>query len=562
MLFVLAVNATELKTYYAAANGKSGASLKTALYGIIGNPDVKSYGALWTYYYDTDRASDNSVIDRYCNTKRYFGNSASENAVSGMNKEHGIAQSWWGGGTSTKDKIGCDIMHVMPSDTEANSRKSNYGMGVVSNQTWTNGSIKVGKGKAGSNGTIQLWEPADEWKGDFARIYFYIVTCYEDKNLTSTEGSNSMEANTYPKLQSWAVELYMKWSKEDPVSEIERQRNNAVEKVQGNRNPYVDMPGLEQYVWGSLKNTPVNITDYVDPSGGDTPSLETPEISFATPSVTLAVGDLYEQIVNTNSNGTVTYSSSDNQVATVDEDGQVHALATGKAVITASVCETSIYAAASASYTVFVTANGDDPVPAPTGNSYVKITTEPDDWTGTYLIVYETGKLAFNSILSTLDAAGNCIEVDIENGEIALSDQTEKAEFQVTHSGAGYAFLGRNGLYMGTLTTGNKLTTSSDPIVNYLSVGSDGIDVKSDYNTYLRYNTAGTRFRYYSAGSQQPIQLYRRTEADNLDEIKNEKLKVKNDNVYDLAGRQIVKSSNGKLKDGLYIVDGKKIVKR
>ena len=305
LLLSVTLSAFDRAEYYVAANNKSGATLKTVLYGIIGNPKVKSYDALWTYYYQTDRASDNSVIDRYCNTKRYFGQSASSSAVSGMNKEHGIAQSWWGGGTRIDGKIGCDIMHVMPSDTEANSRKSNYGMGIVSTQSWTNGSIKVGKGKAGSNGTIQLWEPADEWKGDFARIYFYIVTCYENKDLTQAEGSKTMLSGTYPKLQDWAVELYMKWSREDPVSAIERQRNDSVQKVQSNRNPYVDFPGLEQYVWGSLKNTGVNVSNYVNPYEGDVPILENPEISFATTSVTLAAGDFYEQTVTTNSDGEV-----------------------------------------------------------------------------------------------------------------------------------------------------------------------------------------------------------------------------------------------------------------
>lgn len=38
-----------------------------------------------------------------------------------------------------------------------------------------------------------------------------------------------------------------------PVSKKEIDRNNAVYAHQGNRNPYVDYPGLEQYIWGSLK---------------------------------------------------------------------------------------------------------------------------------------------------------------------------------------------------------------------------------------------------------------------------------------------------------------------
>ncbi|MBR4242685.1 MAG: endonuclease [Bacteroidaceae bacterium] len=166
-VFGLMAQSVNLANYYSSANGKKKAELKTALYNIIGSPDWQSYSSLWTHYYTTDRAADNQVIDRYSNTKRYFS-SNNGNQVGGMNKEHGIPQSWWGGGTNRQ---GSDLHHVMPSDSEANSRKSNYGMGIVTNVKWQNGSIKVGTGTAGSS-SIQLWEPADEWKGDFARAYF------------------------------------------------------------------------------------------------------------------------------------------------------------------------------------------------------------------------------------------------------------------------------------------------------------------------------------------------------------------------------------------------------
>lgn len=254
-------------TYYNAANGKKKAELKTALYGIIGNPSVKSYGSLWTYYYQTDRGSNNEVIDRYSNEVRYFGNKGS--AVSGMNKEHSIPQSWW---NDTSLPTYSDLHHLMPSDATANNKKSNYGMGIVTNQTWTNNSIKVGKGAAGNNGNINMWEPADNWKGDFARMYFYVVTCYEDVDFVLKEGANSMQDNTYPKLQPWAYELYLKWSKEDPVSDIERQRNETVYGIQNNRNPFIDYEGLEQYIWGTHMNVAFNPAQYENPFDGITPT--------------------------------------------------------------------------------------------------------------------------------------------------------------------------------------------------------------------------------------------------------------------------------------------------
>lgn len=482
LLLTLLLNAATYNrtTYYTNANGKSGAALKTSLYGIIGSPSVKDYSDLWKYYYQTDRGSNNEVIDRYCNTVRYFGSSASSNAVGGMNKEHGMPQSWWSNSTMKSD-----LHHVMPSDETANNKKANYGMGVVSSQSWSNGSIKVGTGKGGDNGTISLWEPANKWKGDFARVYFYMVTCYEQTDLTKTEGAKSCLTGSYPKLQSWAVELYMKWSREDPVDDMERQRNNAVYNIQGNRNPFIDMPGLEQYIWGSKKTTAVSIANYVNPNEGETPDIPDDPDDPDTPDTP------------------------------------------------------------------------DDPDTPATGDIYVKLTTAPADWTGTYLIVYEAGSLAFNGSLSSIDAAGNYISVSIANGTIAVTDQTENAEFQVAKSGAGYSFLGRSGQYMGTLSTGNKLTSSTSPIVNALSMGSDGVNIKSDYNTYLRYNTGGTRFRYYSAGSQQPVQLYRRTEApDGIRSMDNGQWTMDNDApIFDLQGRRVKRMRPGHL----YIVDGRKV---
>lgn len=265
-----------LKTYYSQADGKKKAELKTAMYQIIGNPDVKTYGSLWTHYYDTDRLPDNQVVDRYSNEKRYF-TGKNGNAVAGMNKEHGIAQSWWGGGTTG---IGSDLHHVMPSDIEANSRKSNFGMGVVTSQTWTNGSIKVGRGQAGNNGTVQLWEPADEWKGDFARTYFYIVTAYENKSLVQQEGANTMQTTTYPKLQPWAYQLYLKWARQDPVSDLERKRNEAVYKIQGNRNPFIDYPSLAEFIWGDSINYAFSLdgNHQIGPINPDTTQVDTAQV--------------------------------------------------------------------------------------------------------------------------------------------------------------------------------------------------------------------------------------------------------------------------------------------
>lgn len=548
------LQAFDKAAYYKNADGGKAEELKTALYKIIGNPDVKSYSSLWTYYYQTDRLSDNQVIDRYSYTKRYF-ETQNGNAVSGMNKEHGIPQSWWGGGTS--NNIGSDLQHVLPSEADANSRKSNYGMGIVTNTKWTNNCIKVGTGQAGNNGTVQLWEPADEWKGDFARIYFYIVTCYENMSLVQAEGCNTMQSNTYPKLQPWAYELYIKWSKEDPVDEQERKRNDIVFGIQGNRNPFVDFPGLERYIWGDYKSTAFDLDNYEEPEEGNTQIDATAEFEVERKSMLL--GETFQQSVKTNSNGTVTYESSNADVAVVDaQSGLVTANAIGTAEITAYVAASSTYRSARASYTVVVTSDGGEPGLAD-GNTYVKVTERLANWAGTYLIVYESESVAMNGGLETFDQVSNTIPVDIYQQTINVSAETEAAEFVITAMTDGkYSVRGRNGKYVGHTTSKNNVDTSDKPLANTLSVTDGEAIILADDGYSLRFNNQSgqKRFRYYKTG-QMPICLYRRTEAGDAVLPVWQQDKVGKDAViYDLAGRRI-----GRIcRPGMYLINGKKVI--
>lgn len=232
--------------YYDKANGKNKAALKAALHEIIKDASVLGYGGgdgrTWSGFYVTDRTSDNYCIDRYSTKKRQF--TTVNRAPSGMNIEHSFAKSWWGG---SEVQAYYDLFNLMPSDSEANSKKSNYAMGVVvRNVSYNNGSIKIGNCNEVNN---KVWEPADEWKGDFARTYMYMVTCYSDYTWRSN-GLDQLENNQWPTFNEWTKEMVLQWSRQDPVDEVERARNQAVFEIQGNRNPYVDFPNLCEYVWG------------------------------------------------------------------------------------------------------------------------------------------------------------------------------------------------------------------------------------------------------------------------------------------------------------------------
>lgn len=76
-----------------------------------------------------------------------------------------------------------------------------------------------------------------------------MATAYQNFTWTG-EGLKSLEKGDYPTLKPWAYKLYIKWCKADPVSQTEIDRNEAVYKIQGNRNPFVDFPNLMEYIWG------------------------------------------------------------------------------------------------------------------------------------------------------------------------------------------------------------------------------------------------------------------------------------------------------------------------
>ena len=265
-LFILGAYA-QSEYYVSIDKTKGGEALKTALYNLIKNHKKISYGSgedkTWGAFYTTDAVIENGqrrVLDMYSNEKRYFGNKGS--AVSGMNIEHSVAKSWWGG---NQNNAYCDLHHLNPSDQNANSRKSNYPLGELTSVSWENGVTFVGKANIDGS-SMNAYEPCDEYKGDFARVFMYMFTCYQD--LTWEYTWMNYEKSTYPTLKPWAVKLLLKWHKQDPVSEKEVNRNNAVYAVQGNRNPYVDYPQLADYVWGDSINYVFHLTGEVEGGNG------------------------------------------------------------------------------------------------------------------------------------------------------------------------------------------------------------------------------------------------------------------------------------------------------
>jgi hypothetical protein len=154
-----------------------------------------------------------------------------------------------------------DAHHIYPTDGKVNGQRSNYPHGECSGGTTLSG----GKGRLGAStfseysGTV--FEPVDEYKGDFARTYFYFTTRYMNTSVTSGGG---VFGNTFGELDTWCIDLYLKWSRQDPVSKKETDRNNAIEVFQHNRNPFIDHPELAEFIWGTKKGSTWSLTSAVE----------------------------------------------------------------------------------------------------------------------------------------------------------------------------------------------------------------------------------------------------------------------------------------------------------
>jgi len=155
------------------------------------------------------------------------------------NREHVFARSLATPNLTVDDPgPGTDILNLRPCDEQTNQNRSNF-------------PFADGSGNAGITGNG--WYPGDEWKGDVARIILYMYLRY-DGNGSSTAQTRCLPSSTGlgPTIASDGnlPLIFLEWNAEDPVSEVEIQKNEVAEINQGNRNPFIDNPFLATLIWG------------------------------------------------------------------------------------------------------------------------------------------------------------------------------------------------------------------------------------------------------------------------------------------------------------------------
>jgi endonuclease I len=231
----------QVPAYYSGINfAASGSSIYTQLATLVTNTHNEiTYSECWDALKDADldegSTSDVALIYGYDDTDGSIINDRTRDkdmnggANGDWNREHIFPKSLGNPDLGT-DGPGSDAHNLRASDVQQNGNRAN----------------KLFTSSTGDAGTVSSnWYPGDEWKGDCARIIMYMYLRYGTRCVPADVGTgtvNSTDANM--------VNLFLDWNFEDPVSQFEEDRNDALQSHQGNRNPFIDNPRIAYQIWG------------------------------------------------------------------------------------------------------------------------------------------------------------------------------------------------------------------------------------------------------------------------------------------------------------------------
>ena len=257
--------------YYNTATG-TGYTLKTQLYNIINGHNDRGYNpGLYITYTTSDKdfyyENNGTMLDMYTENPTgpecefTYGVNQDDGTLGNAeceryNREHLVPQSYFGNGVTP---MYSDAHCVVPSDKYVNAQRGDFPFGRVNSptNTYSNGSkrgLNLNSGYS-SGFTLTVFEPIDEFKGDIARMVLYFVTRYEDQLVSFYSTSNSLskvmfDGSTGQSFSPTFLNILLTWNQQDPVSQREIDRNNAIHTRQSNRNPYIDNNNYVTSVWG------------------------------------------------------------------------------------------------------------------------------------------------------------------------------------------------------------------------------------------------------------------------------------------------------------------------
>ena len=259
-IFFIAIASAQSHNQFA---GKCGKDLKQFLHDSFRPTQYVEPDKVWSVMRQSDVNDDGSVLDRFSsNNVKYPSDQYS--APSNMTINHIVDLSWWG----TPNDI-YDLYNIVPCNIDVPSLKRDYMPGeivdtIFSNEMWATGWIYF------NSIPLNAYSPPKGYEGDFARIIMYMATIYSSTQWEN-QGINFFADGAYPTLNSYSKRLLLQWHTLDPVSDVERHRNEVIASVQNNRNPFVDYPQLVDYIWGDKSTEP-----YQPPKNNEQDTTKTP----------------------------------------------------------------------------------------------------------------------------------------------------------------------------------------------------------------------------------------------------------------------------------------------
>ena len=244
------------------------------------------------------------------------------------NREHVWPKNLSNGNWGTTQG-GTDILHLRPTYETPNSTRSNHPYG---NAAHNNSTKKTYNGMDYGWLDGNIFEPLDCTKGDAARVIMYVWTVYDGySGYSPLSITNVFES----------FDTLLEWHTMDKPDTLEGHRNDYVQNstVQKNRNPFVDHPELAWKIFGDQASStvkaacmeayPDNGGVHIDPTG----------ITLNKSTASVEVGkttQLNATLQPSGATGTITWTSSNNSVASVNNNGRVTGVAEGTATITAT----------------------------------------------------------------------------------------------------------------------------------------------------------------------------------------------------------------------------------
>ncbi|GAD02662.1 endonuclease I family protein [Agarivorans albus] len=260
--------------YYESALGKTGTDLKAALHTIIDGhlalPYTKSGNDDWTDGENidvwealayTDSACADEVPDCDLVVTLYLGEIRSTDlayrggtaAIHAWEREHVWPKSR---SFPKPNQDGyTDLHHLRPADRDLNNKHSNYGydnggqpiLDKLEDSQTRETTAKLDKEN-------KSFEPPNRAKGQVARMLFYMAVRYEPQDNTDEEKMSDLRIvdDNFVTKDPLIGDLctLLTWHNMYSPSDFERRRNDRVEEIQGNRNPFIDQPGWANLIWG------------------------------------------------------------------------------------------------------------------------------------------------------------------------------------------------------------------------------------------------------------------------------------------------------------------------